>query len=563
MLKSLVSRIRGERSDHPLGTADNLAAFLAELTGKRPAHGLMALRGWLAEAGTLVEQLPREACQRAILRLDEAAQPLLASLWDEAAHQLQTLDPQSEITFKTLESYYHTAARALEVALHLQEALAPQQLKPLAVILARMLHALSREKLAARITFQDLSGEWWPATHALVEKARALGVLHIREALYPGERDDTSPWREYRIGLFFELGPLGNLSPRQTLLLDRIVAWAEPHFALAETPGATTPWRLRTDGLRSPERMLDLPPAEQAAEPGWRYLGPGRVSMLLFPLKSDITRQRQLPDWLIVPPANDKEVVALLLRLMQHWSQTPPKRRHSRKDAQSTLRVVPGFDLARRMVAAGEYARSGRQLEYAAESQEALRQAFSLTPDVTETLTPEQVLDQLETAGDRQMMERWELRDISLSGLGTRPAAKRQWHGVGALLGLRTDHSLHWRLAIIRRMTRSHGRSNVGLALLPGEPRCAQLVGLRRPDDPWARERGGLRGTVDALIVDDKSGHLLAPLGTFSPGGVSMALVVGGARQTIVLQHLLESGPDYELIAYTIGSDEAEPSAAA
>lgn len=563
MLKHFVSRLRGERSNHPLGTADNLAAVVADLTGKRPTHALMALRGWLADAGPLVGQLPRDACQRAILRLDEAAQPWLAALWDDAARQLHTLDPQAEITLKALESYYHTAARALEVALNLQEALSPQQPKALTVILARMLRALSREKLAARICFQDLPGEWWPAAHALMEKARALGALHLREILYPGDSGDTSPWREYRIGLFYELGPLGNLSPRQMILLDRIVAWAEPHFTLADTPAAGTPWRLRTDGLRGPERMIESPTAEQTAEPGWRYLGPGRVSMLLFPLKSDVVRQQTVPDWLSIPPENDREAAALLQRLMQHWSQTPPKRRHARKDAQSALRVVPGFDLARRMVAAGEYARSGRQLEYAAASQQAMRQAFALPTPTGETLTAEEVLASLETAGDRQMMERWELRDISMSGLGARPPVKRQWQAIGALVGLRTDQSLHWRLALVRRLTRSHGRYNAGLALLPGEPRCALLEAIKRPDDPWAAETGGLRGTVDALQVDDKAGHLLAPLGTFGPGGLRYTLVSGGTRQPVVLQHLLESGPDYELIAYTVGAEGSDPAAPA
>ena len=132
---------------------------------------------------------------------------------------------------------------------------------------------------------------------------------------------------------------------------------------------------------------------------------------------------------------------------------------------------------------------------------------------------------------------------------------------MGVLVGLRTVASLHWRWASSRRLSRSHGHNDIDLALLPGEPRCAQLMAREQRDCPWGAEPGGLRGTVDALIVDAHSGQLLAPLGTFIPGGVGMDLVAGGERYPVTLQQLLEVGPDYELISYT--GNTPEPAAPA
>src|SRR5438477_2126399 len=108
--------------------------------------------------------------------------------------------------------------------------------------------------------------------------------------------------------------------------------------------------------------------------------------------------------------------------LAEHWSAKPPQRRDRRSPAAAEVLLVHGLVQARRMVGASELARSGKPVLRGAKDDMKASKQFnklrfgSMNPDKTTTGTlltkdlvaaaPKQVLEKLETAGDKQLMQR-------------------------------------------------------------------------------------------------------------------------------------------------------------
>lgn len=550
MLNWLSSRLKQNPADHPLASNKAIDRYLAGIPAANPQHALAALDEWLAEPARLFAELPPAAAAHALLRLDDFAQAAVGQCWAGYFANGGGRDYTSGLALKRLETHYgNVAATCGEAlgALAAGDGKRDAERSQLARFAIRAMAALAARKKIGHLAYQGPDSTWWQAAHDLLFRARDLGILHTRQTAYPGS-ELSSVWREYLIALFFEVAPLANLTPAQMDALDRIVRWAQEHFICIDAFSPQTPFRIRMD---RPDGPLRCAPG-QSEEAAWRYFGPGPAHAELSKLRATLSAGR-IPNWLPAHSAR-KDLVDLLLALLQHWSMTPPKRTQNRRRQEGTLFVAQGFALARRLIAASEFARSGRSLDYGGQVKyrTLMRSEVHVEPEAPIARTPLENLQLLETAGDRQMMDQWEIIDLSPQGLGARFAHRRPWQAIGALVAYRHAAEVDWRIGVVRRLGRSHGVPNAGLATFPGTPQCGQLQALNKEDDgPWhqqTRDTSGL-GLIDAILVAHDARLLLLPKDVYTPDR-RVDLLLGGLRIQMRLAGVQASGDDYDLVLF-------------
>ena len=564
MLNWLSSRLKQHQTNHPLGNDKAIDRYLAEIPLADPKHTLGALDEWLEQPSRLFAELPPPLAVRALSRLDEFAQPALTACW-QTYFADDRRDYLADLTLKRLETYYTHIEAAYRHALSLMP-LAGNEARDadkneLALLSLRAMSALNARKKIGHFTYQNPDADWWKAAHELLFLARNLSILHTLQSAYHGTEPGTV-WHEYMAGLVFEVAPLSTLSPAQVEALDCIARWAEPHFICMDTFSPQTPFRIRLDQTSGPERCLPGQEENQSC----RYFGPAQAQGQLAQLRALVSTGKT-PDWM---PwfCTQKQTLDLLENLLKHWSMTPPKRLQNRHEQKGVLLITQGFTLARRMIAASEFVRSGRSLDYRGHDKylHHLRAAgIDDTADPSTVLkTPLESLQRLETSGDRQMMERWEVIDISARGLGARLPLRRPWQIIGALVAYRHDGEIDWHIGIVRRLGRSHGKPNAGLGIFEGTPQCGQLHLLNQEDDGlWdqqTRDTSG-HGLIDAILVSAATRHLLLPKGTFTFDRRADFLL-GGKRIPMRLTGIEASGDDYDLVLYR-ALDIAAPQPAA
>ena len=515
---------------------------------------MQALDEWLQDPEHLAKSLGAAEMARAIGRLDEFAQPLLQQcwqdLWDEARKERRGLLP-----LRPLENYYgHSFISNLLLVQRL--ALDPtqkQDKKQLARFASRTMHAWVQLKKLARMSYRTPVEHWWSQAHEIVRSARTLGILSIEQPLYRESSGQSSVWSEYLGGLALEALPLSNFTTNEIETADRLVRWITNRYQYTETPGSLTLFQIDPEGNQGPIRIQ----AAATGTPGLRFFGPGTGLQQLVQLRSALSKEQEIPPWLLSVGLRREQLTETLQTIIAHWSSPPPARRQPRETSTGKIQVVNGLALVRRMVAASEFARSGRNLDYEGyikslqqrhKGHDAIIQDAPPPPK-----TPMDVLRLLETAGDRQMMDQWEIIDTSEQGMGVRCFSRRPWHAIGVLIAWRKPDDLDWRVAIVRRLGSSHGIPNAGLITFNGVPYCSQV---RIPKDDgeenlWqqqTQETSGL-GWRDAVMLSFEEHLLLAPPETYAADRRIDISIRGRFRPAHIVS-LEASGNDFELIRF-------------
>lgn len=558
MLNWITSRFKNSGSDHPLGSDKGIDEYLAQIPRANPQSALQDVDQWLEQVEQLTIEISPEGAAHAIERLDESIRSSRDEAWDNYFNDNRQ-DYLADRLLKALELHYrhlHRAYRQSLAALLQQAAQSGKegdrvQLTRLAV---RAMQALVLGKKIGQFNYVGPDAQWWQTCHELLFMARNQGILHGKVNAYPDSPEATSVWREYLVGVLFEAIPLSNLTPPQMEAIERTIRKVESHCLFIDTFTSQTPFRINLEATDGPSRCA---PGQETG-PSWRYFGPGPAQMQLMKLRASIQSTGRIPEWLANCPCNARTLLDLLHLLIQHWSLTPPSRQQERIPLASNLQVVSGLTLARRAVAAAEFARSGRSLDYKGHVRilDLYRVEGGARPEDAEApaapKTPLETLAALESTGIQQVADTWEGLDISAAGLGARLPFRRPWHSIGALLGYRIENEIDWRVGIIRRLGRSHGRPNAGLTVFPGIPACAQVqLADKNAECPWGEqipEAMGL-GLLDAILVSREERLLLVPPDTYTPDRRA-DLIIGGKRQPIRLAGIQESGPDYQLILY-------------
>lgn len=555
----------GNDTAHPLGTDSGIEAFLESLPESQAIAALDSVAEVFGSAAEL--KLPLRRLRRALRILDKAVQPRRGELWHTLLRDSQG-EQIAEANWQSLMRWYREA--------HLGYGYCLKGLPPRAewddedreyapLLASRAMHALVQQKTLSRLRYRAPGGEFWSQAHALYARAESLGVLRDVIEMYSGSGARTSVSREYAVGLIFAICPLGNLVPAQLLALKLILHQFGHLITVLDEPDDRAEFVIDTRRNTPPERWLP----GLARREGMRWFGLGGSRPYLATLAGNALDRKSMPDWATPSGCNEVNYHRLILKLARHLSAKPPERRHRRNRSQGEVLAALGFTQARRMVAYSEFARSGAHLAIGNYTTSVVRDqetfnrlrfdsvqmvpARPVTPVSAdappEKRAPMEMLKQLETEGDRQMMRRWSLLDLSDSGFGVLTGGSGPSVLLGALCAWRDPEDPNWKLAIVRRLDRDRdGKPTAGLERLGGESVCAKVRPLEDSEiSGWDALPGSGIGFQDALLVRGAPEQLLVPKGSWKDGRV-MLLSVGKERRPVALGELVEDGPDYDLI---------------
>lgn len=558
MFRKLFSLKPGARSNHPLGSDDNVAELLAAIPND-PTRTLQDVDHWLADCARFQDEIGTRALLRAILRLDAAAETARATLLERylaPAHR----EYMSEVTWAALDQSLRHAVQGCRHCLDMQLRSPQEGVDRHDLVLAALrgiAAATSRKKLL-RFRYRSADAAWWKEMHGLLSLAGQLGIANEAALPFDGTEKKCTALQLYLVAAYFELAPLSNLIPQQLEIIDRLLLDSADSLELAGTPGSASTHQIDLGGDRGPMPLVrDAAPGQGAL----RYLSRIRLRPLVTRLAADLRKTRDLPEALQSSGASGEQARQLVAVLMQHWAEPPPQRGKARQSTNEELRVVLGFGLARRMIAYTDFARSGRSLEYNGGDINALFQERRFGGSVKEetpapaapaeplVANPIEILEKLELSGDRQMMEHWVQTDISDTGLGATAPAVRAKHRIGGLVCLRHGDDIEWRLGLIRRIGRdAAGQATLGIETLAWPSLSAQAKPLAEDATAsWAKLEDAGHGYRDAILVSHDGDELILPHGAFA-ADLAIRVRAGETALQVKLVQLLERGDDFDRV---------------
>lgn len=559
----MLNWIKG-KSDHPLGSEEGINAFLEELNPGRPETVLREIADWLGAPQALSEAMRPEAVLRAVMHLDQAAQTHIGAVWKQFL-VLDKIDHLGEQKLKALDDVYLTIVGADRLCLELLAKKpsigggTPSAISSTAGLLAtRAMRAHIARARIQHTRYRVADTAWWTTNKELIELARSVGVLNLKQRGYPDDPVPSSPWVEVLIGLFFGIAPLGNCNAPQMDLLFRVLRWLEPHFMVSDNFSAHAQYLFNITKSAAPEKVTG--PA--APDPNNIYFGPGMAYGHLVHLRTALKASEHLPAWMEDSQCQKSNALAIIDALIMHWSERPPKRVALRKNRESTVFAANGFAQIRRMIAFSDFARSGRKVGYKSHL-EMLKFARRGFADVSaneeeegrwQKATPLETLQILETSGDKQMMDDWSLLDVSDTGIGAKAPFLKPWMVIGAYVGYRLEDEIDWRVGILRRIhRRDTGHPSLGIETLPETPLCAQVRALTLLSSwsPASADAGEIdtHSFEDCIVLSQARSHILIPKGMFLKDG-HLVLSVGGHLESVRMVSLIHSNPDCDCIEF-------------
>jgi hypothetical protein len=474
----------------------------------------------------------------------------------------------SEVLWSALDQNLRHVAEGCRHCLERQLA-APQEgveARDLLLAALRGVAATAARKKLARFRYRSADAAWWREMHALLSVVGRLNLANQAELLFDGMAKKVTPLQLYLMSAYIELAPLSNVIPQQVEVIDRLLLESADTLELAASPGATSTHQIDLAGDQGPTPVGKTAVAAGAA---LRYLARVRLRPIVTRLATELRKSREVPPELASSGIGREQFQQLVTVLIQHWADPPPQRGKARQSTDEELRVVLGFALARRMIAFTEFARSGRSLQYSGGDINSLFQerhfggrvhevgadevaeAAAPAPEMPLVVNPIEVLEKLELAGDRQMMEHWTQTDISETGLGATAPAVRAKHRIGGLVCLRYADGIEWHLGLIRRIGRdAAGHATLGLETLPWPSASVRVKPLADGSaSAWAQLDGAGEGYLDAILVSRDGNELILPRGAFA-ADLAIRIRIGEIALQVALTELVERGEDFDRVRF-------------
>lgn len=563
MFDKLISRFQEKKTpDHPLASDQGLNALMADIPESDPRRLLFDIDELLGGMEVTVQEIGPVLALRALARLDQFSRPsgrhLLSRYLSVGEREYLT-----DSVWSALDTHAQHLFRCYRLFLipSLQLDTDDEKLR-MARCAARAMMAWALRKKLQHFRYRTPGAELWQEAHDLLQVLNRLGLLKVRVAPYRNE-DDTTSLGEYLIGMYLDLVPISNLVPQQMEFAEGVLRYCGG-LDLNSEPSQLSTHSIDLASTQGPQRLR----RDQRGGPNIRYCSVPKLGGSLMRLAAQVKKVEGAPLWLAQLPGNRDQMESAIAILMTYWAATPPKRGKDRVTRTGDLRVMFGFGLARRMIAAAHFARMGRSFKYEGNDLDRITRQFEETrfgtvaakdaapeedapePLAAEVASPMDILRRLETAGDRAQMESWTQVDSSATGLGVVVSAVLPRHRIGLLVCFREAEGMDWRLGVIRRIGRdARNRPSIGLETLAWPSLCA----LAKPvgeESAWTRVAdGGGHGWSDAIIVSLEGRELILTAGTFFAGlEVEVRSEFGIWR--LQLESLLDRGPDYDRIQF-------------
>ena len=545
-------------ADTSLAAAAGIRKFLDHLAASRPHHALDDIGERFAGAAEL--ELDAADCRRLLKRIDEAAQAPLGELWNSVFSDgpgTSIFDTHWRALANYQRNVYSGYAYCLQ-QLPLPDRADETERQDALLLANRAMAALVAHKALMRIRYRDPHPAFWSDAHALFALVRSYDLAHAPARLYPASIQQTTVEREYITALLLDAAPTGNLLPAQTLCLHLILQHFSEHYRLADSFTPQKPFYIDLAKNKPPQRWLvGLKP-----RPEMCFFGFPHAVNRLGALREVTQARRVPPKWVQKSRIDADRFLALLDMLLEHWSETPPQRRGRRDRQVAAILATHGFAQVHRMIAYSRFAKEGRQLDYAASSAQDLV-TFSVLKSVPvdapgqpaapdRPATPMEVLQRFEHAGDSEMIERWSVVDMSEGGLGAVAQRHHGWLRAGMLVGFRYHDCIDWRLAIVRRLSRTaQGQLGVGLECQAETVGCARLKLENSPETAvWVAAGSNGDMHADAILVGGERPLLIAAPGTYAADR-ECAMSIEKRTTRIRFLGLTERGYDYECISFS------------
>lgn len=562
MFGKLLSRLTEKKSDHPLGSDENLDALIGDIPEADPARLLLDVDHWLAGMEGHVADIGPLPGLHALLRLDQFAAPavsaLLARYLDSSGR-----DYLADSAWSALDEHAGHVFRGHVAALNGLVSLAESEAERtrMARCGARALRAWALRKKLLRFRYRTPAPALWQEAHDVLRVLARASLLQTAVVAYRDEAE-TSSLAEYLAGVYLELTPLGNLTPPQLDFIDGFLRGAGG-LELASRPHEGTTHCVDITTASGPVRLT----GKETPGPGLRYCSVTRLRPAVMRLAAAIGKGGKdgegVPDWVALAPATRGQIEDALMTLALHWAPKPPSRGSDRISQENELKVVFGFDLARRMIAFSRFAASGRSLHYEGDDINRLFEESRFGRIETEAksappaedaapvvVNPLDTLQKLELAGDRAQMESWRQVDGSGTGIGVVVPAILPRHRIGALVCLRYADGLEWRMGVIRRIGRDGAnRPSIGLETLawPSLSALAKPVG---DGSAWTSVLDAGHGWYDAILPGYEDNEIVLPGGSFA-AGLEVDVRSEAGLWHLRLDTLIDRGSDYDRVEFT------------
>ncbi|MEO8203757.1 MAG: hypothetical protein ABI630_07835 [Betaproteobacteria bacterium] len=548
---------------HFLATDAGIEEFQASLPASQPGTALAQICDALDSA--LGANVEHKAFRRALRTLDKGAQPVI----DELTHMLfrdSRGDQVSEGSWVALNMYLDRVPGFYRHAM--------EQLPPMAgwndedreyalVTTCRAMLLMVRRKKLLHYAYRTVESDLWGHMNRVHARARVFGVHRKLTEPYAGLGEPTSVHNLYLAGMLFETAPLGGLLPTQMECLDLFLRRNAALIASADKPSAERPFFVDATKNQPPQRWLE----GMAARANLFCFGPGKTHSTIETLRAEAADANEIPDWAVPSNCDLRAYRGLLEMLASYWSTKPPQRRHRRDISASEVLVAHGFAQVRRMVAITETAHSGEMFA-GFETNKLMDDKYfnkirfgSVNPDQTgrgkrtaaapKNLSPREILETLETRGDKELLQRWIVLDTSDSGIGVMVPGRAPWAKLGVLVAYRLGDSLRWEVAIVRRLGRTaENKVAVGLERLAGATKSARALQFKGAiPEKWADLSANVENALEAVLVEGEVRLMLLPPGRYGESDCFL-LSSGLEKYPVQLNGVWPSGADYQVVNY-------------
>ena len=461
----------------------------------------------------------------ALSLLDEAARPHMRKLVREYFSAQAPSKFQENRTWMALNAFFSQNEQAYFKVLvaYRNGDKGSSAVKPsLPLVAARGIYAVMGRLLVAAARYEQADPVVWAHLAEFYSHAEEQKYLDQPLKLYATQTQELSVRNIFAAVLMWYAPGSATLLPFHMHLAERLTSHFRRYFSVDA--------RITQDSLICFDLAHPGPPMRVMADtkplPGMRFLGAGEVRPHLEALLK-VLEKNIVPQDINLGGVYEASVVKEAARHMfRYWSAPPPMRNHVRHPVKMSMSVAIGFDSILK--------------------QGAIEPGFD---------------DQIVSTSDGEVIQIWEVNDISATGFRcVLPAKSAEGVKIGSLIGLKPENVEHRGVGMVRRLSRdAQNNLHVGVEILS-----------RHIDNILLRAHGGSRvkGVEIALWLGkpgDDAGEVCLLMGAhdFSMSR-SLNVQFEGKDYLLIPLALLERGGDYDLARYrkveedsTVAVDEA------